>query len=70
MRLMTFRYSGQNHVGVVTAEGVAPVLEINTKHNLRLPNSLRVITEHNGVVCSRDFVRNMKMRPLGFDVNG
>src|ERR1017187_2485302 len=25
---------------------------------------LEVITEHNGTVCSRDFVRNMKTRPL------
>src|SRR5271170_756780 len=25
---------------------------------------LEVITEHNGLVCSRDFVRNMKTRPL------
>jgi len=40
MRLMTFRYSGQNHAGVVSREGVAPILEINTKHDLRLPNSL------------------------------
>ncbi|HVV46476.1 MAG TPA: fumarylacetoacetate hydrolase family protein [Bryobacteraceae bacterium] len=27
-------------------------------------DSLEVITEHNGAICSRDFVRNMKMRPL------
>jgi 2-keto-4-pentenoate hydratase/2-oxohepta-3-ene-1,7-dioic acid hydratase in catechol pathway len=27
-------------------------------------DSLEVITEHNGAVCSRDFVRNMKHRPL------
>jgi 2-keto-4-pentenoate hydratase/2-oxohepta-3-ene-1,7-dioic acid hydratase in catechol pathway len=26
--------------------------------------SLEVITEHNGAIWSRDFVRNMKMRPL------
>src|SRR5579871_582598 len=26
--------------------------------------SLEVITEHNDGICSRDFVRNMKMRPL------
>jgi 2-keto-4-pentenoate hydratase/2-oxohepta-3-ene-1,7-dioic acid hydratase in catechol pathway len=25
---------------------------------------LEVVTEHNGAVCSRDFVRNMKMGPL------
>ena len=26
---------------------------------------LEVITEHNGGICSRDFVRNMKHRPFG-----
>jgi 2-keto-4-pentenoate hydratase/2-oxohepta-3-ene-1,7-dioic acid hydratase in catechol pathway len=27
-------------------------------------DSLEVITEHNGSICSRDFVRNMRTRPL------
>jgi 2-keto-4-pentenoate hydratase/2-oxohepta-3-ene-1,7-dioic acid hydratase in catechol pathway len=27
-------------------------------------NELEVITEHNGVICSRDFVRNMKHGPV------
>ena len=27
-------------------------------------DSLEVITEHNGEICSRDFVRNMRTRPL------
>ncbi len=40
MRLMTFRYAGQDHAGVVTPEGLAPVLEINSKHDLHIPNSL------------------------------
>jgi 2-keto-4-pentenoate hydratase/2-oxohepta-3-ene-1,7-dioic acid hydratase in catechol pathway len=40
MRLMTFRYAGQDHAGVLTDEGVIPVLEINTKYDLRVPNSL------------------------------
>jgi len=40
MRLMTFRYAGQDHAGVLTPDGIAPVLEINSKHDLRLPNSL------------------------------
>jgi len=25
---------------------------------------LEVITEHNGAICSRDFVRNMRTRPF------
>ena len=37
---MTFRYAGQDHAGVLTPEGVAPVLEINTKYDLRIPNNL------------------------------
>jgi 2-keto-4-pentenoate hydratase/2-oxohepta-3-ene-1,7-dioic acid hydratase in catechol pathway len=27
-------------------------------------DALEVVTEHNGGICSRDFVRNMKTRPL------
>jgi 2-keto-4-pentenoate hydratase/2-oxohepta-3-ene-1,7-dioic acid hydratase in catechol pathway len=27
-------------------------------------DALEVITEHNGEICSRDFVRNMRTRPL------
>src|SRR3954470_12980142 len=46
MRLMTFRYARQDHAGVLTADGVVPILEINTKHTLRLPNSvLEIIRE-------------------------
>ena len=37
---MTFRFAGQDHAGVLTPAGVAPVLEINTKYDLRIPNSL------------------------------
>ncbi|MGD1071279.1 MAG: fumarylacetoacetate hydrolase family protein [Bryobacteraceae bacterium] len=40
MRLMTFRYAGQDHAGVLTPAGVVPVLEINTKYDLQLPNNL------------------------------
>jgi 2-keto-4-pentenoate hydratase/2-oxohepta-3-ene-1,7-dioic acid hydratase in catechol pathway len=40
MRLMTFRYAGQDHAGVLTPDGVAPVLEINAKYDLRIPNNL------------------------------
>jgi len=45
MRLMTFRYAGQDHAGVLTPEGVAPVLEINSQHDLRLPNSVLQIIQ-------------------------
>ncbi len=37
---MTFRYAGQDHAGVLTPEGLAPVLEINSKYDLHIPNSL------------------------------
>jgi 2-keto-4-pentenoate hydratase/2-oxohepta-3-ene-1,7-dioic acid hydratase in catechol pathway len=47
MRLMTFRYAGQDHAGVLTSEGVAPVLEINSKHSLRIPNSLLEIIQED-----------------------
>jgi 2-keto-4-pentenoate hydratase/2-oxohepta-3-ene-1,7-dioic acid hydratase in catechol pathway len=40
MRLMTFRYAGKDHAGVLTSGGLAPVLEINAKHDLHVPNNL------------------------------
>ena len=45
MRLMTFRYAGQDHAGVLTPEGLAPVLEINSKHDLHIPNSVLEIIQ-------------------------
>jgi 2-keto-4-pentenoate hydratase/2-oxohepta-3-ene-1,7-dioic acid hydratase in catechol pathway len=46
MRLMTFRYAGQDHAGVLTPDGIAPILEINTRFDLRLPNSvLEIVRE-------------------------
>jgi 2-keto-4-pentenoate hydratase/2-oxohepta-3-ene-1,7-dioic acid hydratase in catechol pathway len=47
MRLMTFRYSGMDHAGVLTAEGLVPILEINAKHDLHLPNSLLEIIQND-----------------------
>src|SRR5580704_15265715 len=47
MRLMTFRYAGQDHAGVLTPGGLVPMLEINSKHDLHLPNSLLEIIRNN-----------------------
>jgi 2-keto-4-pentenoate hydratase/2-oxohepta-3-ene-1,7-dioic acid hydratase in catechol pathway len=47
MRLMTFRYAGQHHAGVLTPGGIAPVLEINAKHDLHIPNSLFEIVQND-----------------------
>src|SRR5579862_2688695 len=60
MRLMTFRYAGQDHAGVLTSEGVAPVLEINTRYDLRLPNSvLEIIRQEVREIPTRG------VRPIG-----
>jgi 2-keto-4-pentenoate hydratase/2-oxohepta-3-ene-1,7-dioic acid hydratase in catechol pathway len=40
MRLMTFHYARQDHAGVLTPQGIVPILEINTKYDLQLPNSV------------------------------
>ncbi len=40
MRLMTFRYAGQAHAGVLTSEGLIPIPAINAAHGLHLPDSL------------------------------
>ena len=37
---------------------------IVTADEIADPDSLEVITEHNGAICSRDYVRHMKTRPL------
>src|SRR5580704_9570810 len=47
MRLMTFRYAGQDHAGVLTPAGVAPILEINDRHDLHLPNNLLEIIRND-----------------------
>jgi 2-keto-4-pentenoate hydratase/2-oxohepta-3-ene-1,7-dioic acid hydratase in catechol pathway len=54
MRLMTFRYAGRNrsdsdvcHAGVLTPEGVVPVLEINARHDLHIPNNLLEIIQND-----------------------
>jgi 2-keto-4-pentenoate hydratase/2-oxohepta-3-ene-1,7-dioic acid hydratase in catechol pathway len=47
MRLMTFHYAKQDHAGVLTPDGVVPVLEINTKYDLRIPNSLLGIIQED-----------------------
>ena len=47
MRIMTFRYGGQDHAGVVTPGGVVPVLEINTKYDLHTPNSVLEIIKQD-----------------------
>lgn len=40
MKLLTFLYDGKTHAGVLTANGVAPVEEINAKHGTRAPDNL------------------------------
>jgi len=47
MRLMTFRYSGEEHAGILTPGGVVPVIEINAKHGLRIPDSLLEIIRND-----------------------
>src|SRR6202167_3615469 len=51
MRLMTFRYAGKDHAGVLTSEGlvpgIVPVLQINSKHDLHLPNTLLEIIQND-----------------------
>lgn len=47
MKLMTFGYRGQDHAGVLMSGGVAPVLEINSQFDLRLPNTLLGIIQQD-----------------------
>src|SRR6266446_9721465 len=43
MKLLTFDYRGGKHAGVLTAQGVAPIAEINAKHGTRVPDDLLAI---------------------------
>jgi 2-keto-4-pentenoate hydratase/2-oxohepta-3-ene-1,7-dioic acid hydratase in catechol pathway len=43
MKLLTFEYRGGRHAGVLTAQGVAPIEEINAKHGARIPDDLLTI---------------------------
>ena len=61
---MTFRFAGQDHAGVLTPEGIAPVLEINTKYDLRIPNSLlEIIREDIREIPTRG-VRPIKLSEI------
>jgi 2-keto-4-pentenoate hydratase/2-oxohepta-3-ene-1,7-dioic acid hydratase in catechol pathway len=61
---MTFRFAGQDHAGVLTPEGIAPVLEINTKYDLRIPNSLlEIIREEIREIPTRG-VRPIKLSEI------
>ena len=40
MKLLSFLYQNRTHAGVLTAQGVAPIEEINARHGTRVPNDL------------------------------
>jgi 2-keto-4-pentenoate hydratase/2-oxohepta-3-ene-1,7-dioic acid hydratase in catechol pathway len=40
MKLLTFTHAGRTHAGVLTADGVAPIEEINARRGTRVPNDL------------------------------
>jgi len=40
VKLLSFLYQNRTHAGVLTAQGVAPVEEINARHGTRVPNDL------------------------------
>ena len=40
MKLLSFLYQNRTHAGVLIAQGVAPVEEINARHGTRVPNDL------------------------------
>lgn len=45
MKLLRFRLGSEIHAGVLTAEGIAPVGEMNAKHGTRVPNDLLAIIQ-------------------------
>ncbi len=45
MKILTFLYQRNKHAGVMVDGGVAPVLEINSKHRTRVPNDVLEIIQ-------------------------
>ena len=45
MKLLRFKHHGQRHTGVLSANGVVPIEEINAKFGLRVPNDLLTIIQ-------------------------
>jgi 2-keto-4-pentenoate hydratase/2-oxohepta-3-ene-1,7-dioic acid hydratase in catechol pathway len=64
MRLMTFRYGGEEHAGVLIAEGVAPVSGINKRHGLELPDNLLEIIRCDIRDIPVDGVRPIPLRDV------
>ena len=64
MRLMTFRFAGQDHAGVLTEEGVVPTLEINSKYDLRIPNSVLEIIQEDIREIPTAGVRPIKLNEI------
>jgi 2-keto-4-pentenoate hydratase/2-oxohepta-3-ene-1,7-dioic acid hydratase in catechol pathway len=49
VKLLRFRFEGGVHTGVLTGEGIAPVVEINAKRGTTVPNELLAIIQGNAV---------------------
>ncbi|MEO8658053.1 MAG: fumarylacetoacetate hydrolase family protein [Bryobacteraceae bacterium] len=43
MKLLTFLHNGLRHAGVLTAQGITPIAEINAVHGTRIPDDLLAI---------------------------
>jgi 2-keto-4-pentenoate hydratase/2-oxohepta-3-ene-1,7-dioic acid hydratase in catechol pathway len=54
MKLIRFELNGGMHAGVLTAEGVAPVVEINARRGTAVPNDLLAIIESGDLEPLRD----------------
>ncbi|MBL8221054.1 MAG: fumarylacetoacetate hydrolase family protein [Bryobacterales bacterium] len=45
MRILSFIHNGVRHAGVLAADGVVPVIEINARHGAQLPNDVLALIE-------------------------
>jgi 2-keto-4-pentenoate hydratase/2-oxohepta-3-ene-1,7-dioic acid hydratase in catechol pathway len=54
VKLLTFRYGGGLHAGVLTPAGVVPVEEINARHGTRIPNDLLEIVRTQPEISAAD----------------
>ena len=61
---MTFGYRGLDHAGVLIPGGIAPVLEINSKYDLHLPNSVLGLIQQDARNIPTEGVRPLPMEDV------
>jgi 2-keto-4-pentenoate hydratase/2-oxohepta-3-ene-1,7-dioic acid hydratase in catechol pathway len=63
MKILRFRHDNETHAGLLTADGVVPVTEINARMGIRLPNDVLALIQ-NGLKELPDLPSRLPALPL------